>query len=235
MKKITVLLLLLFAIHSTRAQEKNLPLDSTYFLLGTLKDYMGRSKSKTDNENLDRYSKHEKDLVFTLFSMFNASYPDLRISSSKDSLNFNLYSKVLTKEMDEFYEYTPTSRSNQQRDTIYMGMLRKEMYQTDLQRLSFIAGVYARFGVANDSAYCIKLFNSMSKAKVCEEILTDLKCSGVKYHTNKGYIPKSHFIYFTPNAEVMRYLEAYMPLRNKIEAGYQMLIKEVLPRSSSSQ
>lgn len=100
--------------------------------------------------------------------------------------------------MDEFYEYTPTSRGNQQRDTVYMGMLRKEIFQTDLQRLSFIAGVYTRFGVANDSAYCIKLFNSISKAKVCEEILTDLKCSGVKYHTNKGYIPKSHFIYFYP-------------------------------------
>lgn len=97
MKKITILLLLHLTIKAGHAQEKNLPLDSTYFLLGTLKDYMGRSKSKTDNENLDRYSKHEKDLLFTLFSMFNSSYPDLKISSSNDSLNFNLYSKMLTK------------------------------------------------------------------------------------------------------------------------------------------
>jgi hypothetical protein len=226
MENLLVILFLLSLIQFNYAQKPSVQIDQNYFLIGTLTDYMGRSKYKETNNKVDEYYKYEKSLAFAMDSIFKDIYPDLRLNITKDTNRLELFSKTIADRIDEYYSYKPSGRMTMNYDTIYYGSLRTDIFKTDLQRLSFFTGVYVRFGETNDSTFCIRIHNS--KASICVDLLKDLKCTNVEYKVLTGHIPVSHIVYFTPSIELKKYLIEFMYLRQRINNAYIKQIKEMI-------
>ncbi len=212
-------------------QAKEVKIDSDYFLLGTLSDYMGREKYKETVNRVDEYYENDKLLVLFLDSLFSDKYPDLKLITSNKSGRLELESKTLAQKMTDFYLFYPSGRSSYVGetdfetlnfdslsktddfyttyfDTIYTGCIKSDIFKNDSERLSFITGAYIRFGGKNDSVYFISIANSVSKVKVATEQLKELKCSNINYFVKEGNIPTPHTVYFTPTNELMKYFNA---------------------------
>lgn len=216
------------------------PIDNECFLVGTLSDYMGREKYERVEYRVDKYSQSEKRLCLAIDSIFEKSYPDLIFSSSvhKSSKRdqFELHSNKLTAKIELFYTYKPSGRGalksdididslsldsltktkdfiTESFDTIYTGILKSNMFETEQQKLSFITGAYVRFGGHGDSLYHISIANSVSKVRVLDEFLKDIGCANVKYELRNGYIPVGHSVHFKPTKKLKSYFEQYITLR----------------------
>lgn len=231
MKKTLPLLLILIATLLSCGQNVKNTLDNEYFLIGTLSDYMGRETYKTVNGRVDKYNQSERKLCFAIDSMLKDAYPDLMMSASKNH-DYELYSVLLAGEIDKFYNYQPSGRMNinarldtmtqfsdsllsellQTADTIYFGRLKSGIFETDVQKLSFITGAFLRFGRFKHSAYYISVANSVSKVKVLTQLLKEMNCRNVEYEIWEG-IPFGHTVYFTPTDELMNYFNQYKHLR----------------------
>jgi hypothetical protein len=203
-------------------------LDNEYFLLGTLSDYMGRETYKTVNGRVDKYHQSERKLCFAIDSILKDTYPDLRMTTARNG-DFELYSVLLAGEIDKFYNYQPSGRMNinarldtmtqfsdsllsellQTADTIYFGRLKSGIFETDMQKLSFITGAFFRFGRFRHSAYYISVANSVSKVKVLTQLLKEMNCENVEYKIQES-IPFIHTVYFSPTEEMTAYFNKYL-------------------------
>ena len=59
------------------AQEKNVEIDSEYFLLGTLSDYRGRLKQTNKKHKITSFHEHEKHISQKLNYMLKKDYRDI--------------------------------------------------------------------------------------------------------------------------------------------------------------
>ena len=233
-------LLLSFVSVCCIQKAKDLDLNNKYFLIGTLRDYMGREKYPEVENRVDRYYQHEKKLCLSIDSMFIELYSDLKFSSEKHTTTkkdkFELHSESLAREIEAFYDFQPSGRGAYsgevdisevnldsltstkdffitQFDTIYTGRLKLDVFKTERQKISFITGAYVRFGGRNDSTYYIRVFNSVSKVKVLDKLLQEVGCTNVEYRMKKGYIPVSHTVYFIPTDKLRSYFKRYVSLK----------------------
>ena len=92
--------------------------------------------------------------------------------------------------------------------------MKVNLFKTNLQKISFIIGVYSRYGEPNETRYCIRLFNSYSKYDYCVAILKQLKCENIEKKIINN-IPTNQLVYFDPSRELKKYLDAYKFLRLK--------------------
>ncbi|MDP4202574.1 MAG: hypothetical protein Q8861_07745 [Bacteroidota bacterium] len=205
-------------------------INKDYFLLGTLNDYMGRDKYSEVANRVDEYYPNEKPLMSFLDSIYKNSYPDLALSTSPQTGRLEFRSTLLAQKINDFYEYqsfgrgmycgkadfktlnldslakTPDFRSKYF-EPVYTGSVKADIFTSDSERFSFIAGAFIRFGGKKDSLYYISIPNSTSKVNVLTEQLKYLKCTNVNYVIKKDYIPCGHTVYFTPTEELKNYLE----------------------------
>jgi hypothetical protein len=238
MKNLITFILVLSLFICGKKEKK--PIDNDYFLIGTLSDYMGREKYEKVEGRVDKYSQSEKRLCLTIDSIFKISYPDLKISSwvnktSKKKV-FELHSKALAKRIDSFYSYKPSVRmvyNGQEKfenlnldsltktkdftstnfDTIYIGSLKKNVFKTGKQKVSFITGAYVRYGWHTDSLYHIRVFNSVSKVRILNDLLKEVNCTNVDYEIKKGYIPAASTVSFIPTEQLHDYFEKFIKFK----------------------
>lgn len=238
MKNLIVLIIVL-TLSSCDMKDKN-SIDYDYFLIGTLSDYMGREKYQTVEDRVDKYSQSEQQLCMTIDSIFKNSYPDLEINSSVHKISkkneFELHSKTLAERIESFYSYKASGRMayhgqddfknlnidsltktpdfySTNFDTIYTGRLKLNVFETEKQKLSFITGAYVRYGWRTDSLYHIRVFNSISKVRILNELLKDEGCTNVDYEIKKGYIPTGHTVHFIPTEQLNDYFKRYIKLK----------------------
>jgi hypothetical protein len=229
MKYLIFIPLLFCALHCF-GQSPDIKINNDYFLLGTLNDYMGRDKYNAVANRVDEYYPNEKPLVFLLDSLYKNCYPDLALSTSPQTGRLELRSAVLAQKVNDFYDFqssgrgiycgnadfntlrldslanTPDFRSKYF-ESVYTGRVKADIFTSDSERFSFIAGAYVRFGGKKDSLYYISITNSVSKVNVLAEQLKYLKCTNVNYIIKKDYIPCGHTVYFTPTEELKTYFE----------------------------
>lgn len=235
-----IALILILSLFSCDKYE-NVSIDNDYFLIGTLSDYMGRERFEEIEDRVDKYSQSEKQLCLTIDSIFKKSYPDLEFSSSVHKITkkdeFELYSKTLAKRIESFYSYKASGRMvyngkdeieklnldsltktknfyETNFDTIYTGRLKINVFEKEKQKLSFITGAYVRYGWQTDSLYHIRVFNSISKVKILNELLMGVGCANVDYDIKKGNIPTPHTVSFSPTEQLKYYFEKYIEMRN---------------------
>jgi len=205
-------------------------INNDYFLLGTLNDYMGRDKYSEVANRIDEYYPNEKPLVSFLDSIYKNSYPDLVLSKSPKTGKLELRSMFLAQKVNDFYDFQSSGRGiycgkadfktlnldslsktpdfhSKYFEALYTGRMKTDIFTSNSERFSFIAGAYIRFGGKKDSLYYIRIPNSVSKVNILAEQLKYLKCTNVKYVIKKGYIPCGHTVYFTPTEELKNYLE----------------------------
>lgn len=230
-------LILLLSVFSCNNQKSTIKIDPESFLVGTLDDYMGRSKFSKIEDRVDEYYKYELDLTLKIDSLFRSNYPDFGITFSKDTNRIEIYSAQLSQKMNSYYSFKPAGSMTMEGDSVYYGILSVDRFETDEQKLSFLTGVYVRFGVdtsfissdlkpANDSTFCIRIGNSVSKAKTCVALLTEMKCQ-VNYKILQN-IPRIHQVYFTPTQELKNYLKEMMYLRRKLGDRFEETLKEII-------
>jgi hypothetical protein len=226
---ISIPILFLFSMLCNGQSLEN-KIDYNYFLFGTLNDYMGREKYKEIVFRVDDYSQNHESLAFFLDSVFQDAYPDLIVTTNEKSNRIEIHSESLSQKMNDFYNFEPSGRGSYNRqedfrtldfdslikipdfltthfDTIYTGRIAEGTFKNDSERLSFIAGAYIRFGGEMDSLYYINVANSLSKMRIINDLLKEIKCTNVEYIVKKGYIPVGHTVYFTPTDEVKKYFE----------------------------
>lgn len=228
MKSLLLVSFLLSWTQFNYAQQPNIRIDNNYFLIGSLSDYMGRIHYKEIDKEVDVYFKYEKALALAVDSIFKSQYQDLRLNENLDTNAFELISESIANMIDQYYIYKPSGSFTMDHDTIYYGSLRKDIFKSDLQKLSFLTGVYVRFGETNDSTFCIRIHNSMSKAKICADLLKEIGCLNVEYEVLTGHIPVSHIVYFTPTDELKTYLAEFIYLRQRMNDAYVNKIKEMI-------
>jgi hypothetical protein len=210
-------------------QKQDLKLDNESFLLGTLSDYMGRIVMTNEKDKIDNYGYSEKSLVTKINSLLIEKYDDLSIRNIETGtpgyVGTKLYSKKLAEKINSNYTFEKFNLS-QNNDTIFYEKLKTNIFETELQKISFIIGAYSRFGEQKNGKYCIRLFNSTSKFNECEKILRDLNCENIETEFIKN-IPLNQLVYFKPSKKLKKYFDNYIYLRNQIKIDQDKMFKEL--------
>lgn len=197
-------------VFTCKAQFNSTLYDKEAFLIGTLDDYLGYQRTfnaESDSfyyQKVDIYSKDELKTALFIDSLFNSKYTDIYLIDNGAPKGIKLYSSTLSKRIDKYFEYKTSGSRTMQGDTIFYGLIKKDMFKTNKEKLSFLLGVFLRYG-HNDNR--IVTSNSTSKAAVCADILKEFGCEDVEYTIKKGYIPVGHIITFKPSQKIQKVIE----------------------------
>jgi hypothetical protein len=108
------------------------------------------------------------------------------VCNSTTDFEIELFSSSLAKTVAGYYQFDQDNVSalSSGGDIGYSGAIHKERIATDAQKMSFLAGVFMRYGRAgnpNDSSrYSIHVPVSFSTAKACVDILKEFGCRNIK-------------------------------------------------------
>ncbi|HQW68950.1 MAG TPA: hypothetical protein PLH25_04725 [Flavobacterium sp.] len=215
MKFILILSLLLNSINAF-SQEKDI--DTYFFFLGTLSDYMGRQKCSIELDKVDNYYKFESSLMEYNYGFLKNKYPDLSIDRTLNILKSNKLASEINKnfkyEFNEGFCSDNTDQYGNLKDSIFVGKLKLGIFKTEKQKLSYIVGAYTRYGDTNDKNYCIRIANSISTFPICVKLLKQLGCKKVRTKVIKA-LPYNYVIYFEPSKDLEEFLLKYRFLIRK--------------------
>lgn len=226
------LLTLLFLAYSGLAiGQLNLSRSEKYcFLVGTLSDYMGHQQTftaTTDSSSfqfVDMYSGEQEAIVSIIDSLFRDEHKDMQIVTVRKNQLIRLHSKSLSAVIDGYYDYKPSRSWTLVGDTIYAGYLKPDRFSTEMEKLCFLAGAYLRDGGKTDAnEYYFRMYNSVSKAKLCVDLLKELNCSNVKFVTFKNRIPVGNWVSFVPSENVMEAIKEVERVTKKKPFSSDML------------
>lgn len=82
-------------------------------------------------------------MVRVLDSLFKTEYPDLKCNV-EPSGHMNLYSKELAYKVNEYFGI---EGEKAEKDSFTGAKLNKDVFKTDKQRYSYLAGVFLRYGI----------------------------------------------------------------------------------------
>lgn len=231
MKKITGLSLIgVLIVWSLNTFAQKVKVNDTFFILGTFEDYMGKNHDPRTKEQVDYYYSYEKPLAYYVDSLLKKNYPKMSLEIRVSKNRFEIYSAYIETEFEQYYNYKPSgSYTAPGNEPILHGVLKPDIFKTEQQRLSFLAGAYVRFGRDNDTAYCMWVANSMSKAQMCNQLLKELNCKPSYQIVHN--IPTGHVLYFHPDEKVKRYLDNYDPLRKEVNKALTNMIDSMMNES----
>lgn len=160
-------------------------IDNSFFLLGTLNDYMGR-KWVAKGEVFDKYYPFEKPLMKFVDSIVKKEY---KISLIQKDNCFN--SVEMSKKMNSYYN---------ENELVHSFFTSKE------KKISFILGAYYRYGEkVNDNIYKIQIANSNKHIDIYQFLLS-LGCKNI-YYKRLQNIPVQNIIYFEANELIKEYFK----------------------------
>lgn len=242
-----LLFIFLFCCLSSKAQFDDTKYDKECFLVGLLNEYMGYQRTFSSNDDfyyqrIDIMGRNDLKNALFIDSLFNIDYPDIYIVNNGAPMGIKMYSPVLSARIDEYYNYKSSGIRTMQRDTVYYGELKENIFKTDKQKLSFLLGAFLRFGMCQTKEdkteedtkclrYRILTANAPSKAKMCVELLKEIGCEDVEYISNKNYIPVSHLVVFTPSHKIQEVIENAEALKKYI-SGFNIKNIEFTPNGT---
>lgn len=174
-------------------------IEPTFFILGTLSDYMGRIWSIDREKQVDKYYPYERPFVAFLTKYIQTELNITVDTIFEDKGHCKMYSEKLSETLNSFYEGNELLSSK---------------FKTDEQIYSFLTGVYYRYGEKLDSSiYKIQLANS-PKHNDCYQFLKQVGCGNIFYQRLKS-VPTMFILYFEPTDILKAYLDSIE--KNKIE------------------
>jgi hypothetical protein len=162
-------------------------------------------------QRITAYTWRDGMLALLVTALFKDDYPDLRVlrvcsvspflryysSEVKCAIDpedpvcgytaeIELLSLSLTKIVASYYnfDYDKVSAVSSGGDIGYPGIIKKEKIVTEAQKMSFLAGVFMRYGwdksTDDNGRYSLYIPNSPSTAKVCVDILQEFACDNIE-------------------------------------------------------
>lgn len=164
------------------------------FLIGSFSDYLGRFYYIEKETQIDRYASKEKSLAKYISFFITNNYKVKNELVFKDDNNIELYVPNLAKRLHTNFYYGD-------------GQIIYEKFVTDEEKLSFLLGVYYRYGEQlTDEIYQIKLVNS-PKQKVIYEVLKDLGCEKIVFDSTQDKLPQTFTFYFVATPKMIKYFD----------------------------
>lgn len=201
---------------SRHAPSNKISINTTYFILGTLSDYMGRFAYVNKQSQIDRYHAYEKPLMDYLDKIIQKEFM-IEIKPIPDKIPepslYETYSSKLSFIINSYFK----------RPYLILDSLKK---QPELNR-SYLTGKYYRYGrKINDSIYSIQLANSADH-KVFDSLLRREGCTKIhfKYLDN---VPAQFIYYFIPTSELKKYLDSMTKQKKALDNSYNKVIMTTL-------
>ena len=241
MKKCLLSFIVVLVITKIGYSQSMTKTQAEYFILGTLNDYMGRSLDPREKNLVDRYDRLQGPVVDALEPVIKSIYPNVSYKAERykdkdgQPLSYKIYSDTLARVLNSYYLFSAAKHWTDTGEEILSGRLNADKIKTEEQQLAFLAGVYARFGVPCDTAYHISIANSVSKARLCTQLLAGLN-SEPYYQIMRDFIPNGHHVYFHPSAKVKAYLAKYsLAINTRLEATQKHFIDSLSAKYDTKQ
>ena len=201
---------------SRHAPSNKISINSTYFILGTLSDYMGRFTYVDKPSQIDRYYAYEISLMDYLEQIIQREFK-IEIKTTPDTLPkvslYETFSPKLSLIINSYFK----------KPYLILDSLKN---QPELNR-SYLTGKYYRYGrKINDSIYSIQLANSADH-KVFDSLLRREGCTKIhfKYLDN---VPAQFIYYFIPTLELKKYLDSMIKQKKVLDNSYNKMIMTTL-------
>ena len=170
---------IILVAYSSTVQGQN-KIDLSYFVLGLVDDYWGRTLVKSDKlemTKVDRFHESEIDLMNFLDSLINEENKireksDLvtkkrvrgnRINCVSCSQFFTYYSGYIAASVNEKYKFRFDRSWDERNKKVYRGTLKIRAIKSETQHMSFLLGAFVRFGTSDGDLIVYNLANSSSK------------------------------------------------------------------------
>lgn len=233
------LAIILFYTTSVWGQDK---VDLTYFTLGLVSDYYGRTIVKDDkleSTKIDRFHESQIDIMDFLDSLINEENKvrdkENRITKKRTRVKepnctncneyFDYYSKELSADLNSKYNFKFAQSWDLKDRKMYRGRIKISDFKNDLQRLSFLSGAYLASGTKEGDVFSYHLANSVEKFDLIVKSLKRFDCE-VKDVRVEGGVPASQKVYFIPSDKLRLELAKYDGLKEKIEKRYSQFYKD---------
>jgi len=217
MKNKILILFFLFSVSLVHGQVQT-KLDKTYYLLGTLGDYMGRQLCILNTNSWDYImSLHQRDSAqikrieeVTMLKFIKGEKKENHLNNHEF---YQLFSSNTARKINSFYVFKKDGKClDEKRVTtfpIYRGNLKcsKILKASKEQQYSFIAGLFLTHGKKNDDVYKIILYNSPCRYECTIKILKVLNSKNVSYRRTEGTVPIGYIIEFEPSEELKLILD----------------------------
>ena len=216
MKNRILLLFFLFSVSLVHGQIQN-NLDKTYYLLGTLDDYMGRGFCIIDPNDWDHImSLHQRDSAkikrieeVTMLKFIKGEMLENHLNNHEF---YQLSSSNLAKKINSFYVFKKQNEcqdANRVTGISYLGKLKcnKILKANKEQQYSFLAGLFLTHGEKIDDVYKIVLYNSPCRYECTIKMLKALNSEIVLTGRPTRAIPIGYFIKFLPSKELKLILD----------------------------
>jgi hypothetical protein len=237
--KFTYIAIILICSNSVWAQGK---VDLTYFTLGLVTDYYGRTIVKSDkleSTKIERFHVTQSDIMDLLDSLINAENKSRdkndRITKKRTRERepncidcneyFNYYSKELSSDLNTKYRFRFAKSWDLKERKMYRGRIKQSDFKSDLQRLSFLAGAYLTAGTKEGDVVVYCLANSVEKWNLIVKSLKKLDCE-IKEIKVEGGTPASQQVHFIPSDKLKLELSRYDGLKKKIEKRCNLFYKD---------
>lgn len=211
------LFFLLFILGSNNVFSQDFALNKNYFLLGTLNDYIGRNQFSNNKELIESYKFHEKPLVDKISSL----YKQKKISLDTIKKIYVFKDLALNDSINSFYTFDSFQLAYPEKDSIFKGKLKTDIFKTNEEKISFLLGCLSRYSIniglkLNKKEFCIQYSNSRNKFEITHNIIEELGFSINKIETLEN-IPRINRIYFTVNDANYELFKAYNLLGIEIQ------------------
>jgi hypothetical protein len=237
--KFTYIAIIIFYSNSVWGQDK---VDLTYFTLGLVSDYYGRTVVKSDkleSTKIDRFHETQIDIMDFLDSLINeenkSRTKENRITKKRTRARepnckdcneyFNYYSKELSTDLNNKYNFQFANSWDSKDRKMYRGRIKISDFKSDSQRLSFLSGAYLTSGTKEGDVFIYHLANSVEKFDLIVKSLKNLDCE-IKDVKVEGGTPASQNVYFIPSDKLKLELAKYDGLKKKTEKRYSLYYKD---------
>ncbi|WP_207430137.1 hypothetical protein [Sabulibacter ruber] len=209
-------------------------------MIGLVDDYQGRKWIKDDpNEStfIDKFHATE-NILYTYLDLLikeenRRSYDKVQttfVKWEKPNCFYchefkRLLSTRLSEKVNEAYEFKWNKETDPKGNKVYVGTLKPKVFKEDVEKYSFIAGAYVRYGSREEELYTIKFTNSLSKFDAVLRELKAIRCEIEKVDVSDGASVVQQ-ISFKPSKELKVYLDKQEKLRLDILAKKDKFSKE---------
>jgi hypothetical protein len=197
---------ILFFLFSVSLVHGQIPikLDKTYYLLGTLGDYMGRQLCILNTNSWDYLmSLHQRDSAkikrIEEITMLKFTKGENKEKHLNNHSFYALFSSDVARKINSFYVFKKQGccqDENRYTGTIYRGNLKcsKILKASKEQQYSFIAGLFLTHGEKIDDVYKIILSNSPCRYECTIRILKLLNSEIVSSIKTEGTVDRTFLI-----------------------------------------